>query len=204
LDLGKDLSDTQLQLRNALAGLTAAQSYALEKLNLDSNMLLSLDLNNINTVQQLSQAGVDEQALNVLKLTQENTLRLQNEQDELNRNFSQLALTGQGQSIMQQSQAANQALNAQKSSIKSPGALGLLTAGVGAGYNIYNAVKGTQANIQPTNPFYQQPQAQAQQPLNFSYQQLPTMTQVSKAPGTYTPTNVTGTVSNVKLNLFGN
>jgi hypothetical protein len=201
LELGKGMSDIQLQLRDSLAGLTADQAYALEKLNLDNNRLLSLDLNNINTVQQLAQAGVDEQALNVLKLTQQNTLRLQDAQDELNSQFSQLALTGQGQSILQQSQAANQALNAQKAGIQSPGALGLLTAGVGAGLNIYDAVKGRVGNAQPTNPFYQTQQAS---PLNFSYQQLPQITHISKAPSVYTPANATGTDNSVKLHIFDN
>lgn len=204
MDVGKQLSDTQLKLRDALAGMTAEQSYALEKLGIDNNKLLALDLQNVETVQQLSQAGLDQGALEVLKLTQKNSFELQNQQDELNKQFSTLALQGQGLSIQQQGLAQQQALKAQKESIRSPGTLGLLTtAGMGA-YNIYNTLKQRTTSSQPTNPFYSQPQAQPQTPVNMGYSQLPPVTKVYKAPVEYTPANVTGTDTSVKLNLFGN
>ena len=153
------LADAQQAVQNRLGAMQINLPAQLQQLGIDHNAALQMNLNDIGTIRNLQQLGLDQQAIETLKVAQENTFNLGNAQADLNKNFANLALDANRLSVQSAGAAEQASLAAQQQSIRSPGALGVLSgltqgAGVLAGSGI---LSGGSANTSPSNPLFTPP-----------------------------------------------
>ena len=153
------LAATQADVGNRLANANINLSRQLSQLGIDHQAALQLNLNDVNTQRNLAQLGLDQNALDVLRTAQANSFELGNAQAELNKNFANLALDANRLSVQSAGAAERANLSAQQRSIRSPGAIGLLSGiagGVGqlAGTGI---LSGGATSAPPSNPLFNTP-----------------------------------------------
>ena len=156
------LGDVQRTLGTNLGRGQINLSAQLQQLGIDQAALTQLNLNDAATQRNLQQLGLDAAALDTLRVAQSNSARLGDAQAALNQQFGELALDANRLSVQSAGAAERAAISGQQAMIRSPGALGFLSAVAGAGADIVNSGL-LSGNVQtaPTNPFYQPPQPQA-------------------------------------------
>ena len=133
----------------------------LQQLGIDQNALTQLNLNDAATQRNLQQLGLDAAALDTLRVAQANSANLGDAQAALNQQFGELALDANRLSVQSAGAAERAAISGQQATIRSPGALGFLSAVAGAGADIIGSgLLSGGGQTAPTNPLYRSPQSQ--------------------------------------------
>lgn len=131
------------QLQQSLAGIdiqstAQGQSNQIARTNVQNQAAQQQGLVDIQANTLANAANVDKNALEILKSAQQNKFRLENEMSSLNNRFSDIALNSQKVSAQVSGQAELNALQAQRASVTSPGALGTIGALAQGASSIYN------------------------------------------------------------------
>ena len=132
----------------------------LKQLGIDQAALTQLNLNDAATQRNLQQLGLDAAALDTLRVAQSNSANLGDAQAALNQQFGELALDANRLSVQSAGAAERAAISGQQAAIRSPGALGFLSAIAGAGAQIAGSgILSGGGQTAPTNPLYRPPQS---------------------------------------------
>lgn len=136
--------------------LTARQQEALQRFGITAGADNQEALARLAAIEELGQLDMDESALDLLDAAQENRFAIAKQQQMLNEEFADTALSSQRLTTQQAGAAQQAMIAAQKSAIQRPGFLSIAGRLGQAGIGAYNAISGMNQptpTMQPTNPF---------------------------------------------------
>lgn len=138
--------------------LTASQQEALQRFGIKAGAQNEESLARLAAIEELGGLEMDEAALDLLAAAQENRFDVQKQQQRLNEEFADTALSSQRLTTQAAGAAEQQMIAAQRGAIQRPGFLSSAARLAQAGIGAYDAIRGMnqpqpQPTVQATNPF---------------------------------------------------